>query len=291
MNSLLEVRFRFHPLFTMVMLLSLATGHFLESATLFGIVFLHELGHFGAAAAFGWRVREVRLLPFGGVLVVDELASVPLREEMIVALAGPLQHLWLIALGFLCRFLEVGDPEWWSYFIEINAVIALFNLLPILPLDGGKLLQGLLSMGLPYQRTLVCTVWVSIVLGLMMTVIAIWPAGTGQIHMNVLIVGLFLLYQNWVSRRHLPFYFLRFLMNREANTERLMQKGTQARPIAVARQRKVGEVVKLFMREKYHPVYVMGSRGTIEGILPEQQVVDTYLTHKNRSCTVSELLP
>ncbi|WP_253735720.1 M50 family metallopeptidase [Paenibacillus sp. FJAT-26967] len=290
MSKWLQVRFRFHPLFTIVMLLSLATGHFLESATLFGIVFLHELGHYGAAAAFGWRVREIRLLPFGGVLIVDELASVPSREEMIVALAGPLQHVWLIALGLLCQSLAVGDPVWWQYFIEVNVMIGLFNLLPILPLDGGKLLQGVLGEWIPYQRTIVYAAWTSMVLSLLVTVWAVWPSGSGHIEMNLLMIGLFLFYQNWVHRKQLPYHFLRFLMNRQKVSERLAFMGTHARPIVVSGQRGIGEVVKLFMREKYHLIYIVGNQGRIQGTLPEQKLVDSYLLDKNRSSTVSDLL-
>ena len=75
------------------------TGYFLEAITLFGIVLIHELGHLTAAKGFGWRVQEVQLLPFGGVLIVDELGTTSTREELIVALAGPLQHVWMILVG------------------------------------------------------------------------------------------------------------------------------------------------------------------------------------------------
>lgn len=91
--------FRVHPLFSIVIFLSVLTGYFLEVVTLFAIVLLHELGHLAAAKNLGWRIQEVRLLPFGGAAVVEELGTVPAWEEIVVAAAGPLQN------GFLIFFL------------------------------------------------------------------------------------------------------------------------------------------------------------------------------------------
>ena len=145
---------------------SAITGYFLEAVTLFGIVLVHELGHLAAANGFGWRVREVQLLPFGGVLIVDELGTAPTREELIVSLAGPLQHVWMILVALLMKWVDVGASSWWDYFIEANLMIGLFNLIPVMPLDGGKVMQSLLGYLLSYHNTILYTAWISMILSL-----------------------------------------------------------------------------------------------------------------------------
>ena len=71
------ISFRLHPLFVLVMLASVVTGRFAELITLFAIVLWHELGHLFAALRYGWTVKEVKLLPFGGVLEVEDAGSIP----------------------------------------------------------------------------------------------------------------------------------------------------------------------------------------------------------------------
>ena len=103
-----RIRFRLHPLFIIIMLASIATGRFLELATLFAIVLIHELGHIAAAHGCGWTIKEVQLLPFGGVVEVEEAGTLPAREEAWVAIAGPLQNMWLAAAGWAVGQLGMG---------------------------------------------------------------------------------------------------------------------------------------------------------------------------------------
>ena len=95
---------------------SIVTGYFVELITLFAIVFVHELGHVAAARGFGWNVLEVKLLPFGGVAEVEEAGSLPSKEEAIVAIAGPLQNLWMGITRMVIR------PDW-VYGMEIGLIM------------------------------------------------------------------------------------------------------------------------------------------------------------------------
>ncbi|WP_261304836.1 M50 family metallopeptidase [Paenibacillus andongensis] len=281
--------YRFHPLFTLIMIGSAITGYFLEAVTLFGIVLVHELGHLAAASGFGWRVREVQLLPFGGVLIVDELGTAPTREELIVSLAGPLQHVWMILIALLMKWVDVGASSWWDYFIEANIMIGLFNLIPVMPLDGGKVMQSLLGYLLSYHNTILYTTWISMILSLAIIAIAIIQLISGHLPLNILVIGIFLLVSNWYAYRQLPYHFFRFLMGRGTRMSRLLSRGTLAQPIIITRHRTMAETLKLFMREKYHLIYIVGETGRIQAVLPEQQLVSGYLDGKKPGSAVSDL--
>lgn len=288
-NRWFGVSFRFHPLFSIVILLSIFAGYFVETATLFGIVLIHELGHMTAAKGFGWRVREVQLLPFGGVVVMDELGSVPAWQEIIVALAGPLQNVWMILIAYLLQLTGAITEDWSHYFIQANALIALFNLLPILPLDGGKILQSLMSLWLPYHRTLVLNCVLSLLFSGLLAAASLLHLVRGSIQLNLLMIALFLLVSNWYSYKSLSYHFMRFLIHRELSQQQLMSRGALAQPIVVHGQRKVPDIVRLFMREKYHLVYVMDEHGTIRFVLPEKPLLHTYFNESKRGSAISEL--
>lgn len=65
-----------------------------------GIVLFHELGHYMMAVSFGWRIKNITLWVFGGVMDTDEHGNRPLYEEALVSIAGPLQHVF-IYLGMI----------------------------------------------------------------------------------------------------------------------------------------------------------------------------------------------
>jgi len=289
----LGIRCRFHPLFILMMLGSAVTGLFLEAATLFGVVLIHELGHVAAAKGFGWRVKEVQLLPFGGVAVVEELGTVPAREELIVALAGPLQHVWMVALAWAMQAAGAPGGDWWGYFLQVNVMIGLFNLLPVLPLDGGKVMLCLLSYAMSYHRSIVCSVWISLALSAGIVLAAIGQelhGGAGaHLQLNLAVIGVFLLVSNWFALKQRQFHFMRFLMSRSLRTKALIGRGTLAQPIVVTKGRRIADVVKLLMRDKYHLIYVLSERGRIQAVVPEQQLVSGFLEGKKPGSAVFEL--
>ncbi|WP_233531664.1 M50 family metallopeptidase [Paenibacillus alkalitolerans] len=283
MINIWGVRFRIHPLLTIVLLLSAVTGHFIEIITLFGIVVIHELGHITAAKHFGWRMREVRLTPFGGVAVTDEAGSVPAREEAVVAVSGPLMNVLMIGFAYGLEAAGVWTEAWMHYWVRANMTLLLFNLIPVMPLDGGKLLQSLFSLAVPYHRTLRVTVMVSLLASAAMLGTALSRFGSGGIELNLAMIASFLLYSNWYEWKTLPYRFIRFLMRRNARVEDWMRRGVMARPILVKHKDKLPAVVTKLLRERLHIVLVMDERGQLLTVLPEQYCTTHYLEKKKDS--------
>ncbi|GAA0137897.1 stage IV sporulation intramembrane metalloprotease SpoIVFB [Paenibacillus sp. YSY-4.3] len=268
----------FHPLFVLVMLASVITGHFLELLTLFVIVFIHEWGHVAAAKCFGVHVLSVQLLPFGGVAVMEDTAYLDARREIMIALAGPLQNGLLIGCAWLLHAGGLWDGPYYEYFVQGNVLIALFNLLPILPLDGGKIFQSLCSIILPYHSALVWSLRISLLFSFLLTGYALLPLFLqgSMVQLNLLLIGLFLLYSNYVDYRNIPYRFMRFLMNRGRSFSRHLLHGSLAQPIVADKVQPLDHVLRLFKREKYHFIYVMNRQGRIIAVVPEQRVISSY---------------
>lgn len=273
-----------HPLFVIVMLTSILTGHFIELITLFTIVLIHEMGHMSAAMIFGIRVRSVQLLPFGGVVTIEDGGKMTVWKEIVIALAGPLQNGIMIAIALIYKVMGSGDDAFLSYVIHGNAVIALFNLLPILPLDGGKITQALVSRYIAYHSTLLWSARISIVASSFVILYSLLPLyrGEGAIQLNVLMIGVFLFYSNFVDYKNIPYRFMRFLMNREPLYVRYSIHSSYGYPIIADQAKHLGSILRLFKRDKYHLIYVMNKQGIIEGVLPEQSVISAYFAQDRR---------
>lgn len=267
-----------HPLFALIMLMSVLTGYFAELLTLFTLVLVHEIGHVAAARGFGWTVRAVRLLPFGGVAEMEEEPGAPALQEAAVALAGPLQNAWMGAAAWTLGYFGLLDAPVAAYIAEANAVLIAFNLLPIYPLDGGRLLKVAFSFGFNYYKALRWSAAVGLALSVLLIGYSLSPALRGAgINVNMLAVGCFLLASNWTQRRNLPFLFVRFLMHRDRVAVRRIVQGAHARPIVVTAGQSIWSTVRLFLREQYHLIYVMEERGRIVRVLPEQRIIEGYL--------------
>lgn len=132
-------------------------------AALFGCVVLHELGHALVARRRGLAVGDIVLLPFGGVAELRERPRTP-RDEILVALAGPAVNV-VLALGLIGALLALGvvplaklsellvapagKPGLETALVWLaaaNAGLALFNLIPALPMDGGRVLRATLAL-------------------------------------------------------------------------------------------------------------------------------------------------
>lgn len=122
----------------------------LGAVGLFASVVLHELGHSIVARAKGSYIQEIVLYPFGGAAKIMNIPTRPV-DEILVALAGPAVSLLLGIFGIFVGFrLLDTHPEASHYPLifelgAINLALFIFNLFPVFPMDGGRVLRAVLA--------------------------------------------------------------------------------------------------------------------------------------------------
>ncbi len=126
----------------------------------FFCVLLHELGHSLTARRYGVLVPRILLLPIGGMAEFDRVPRQP-SAEFLITIAGPAVNFVIAACLLPFVFAGAFDPTpvtefspteltatlfWW------NLVMGIFNLVPVYPMDGGRILRSILALYLPYLR-------------------------------------------------------------------------------------------------------------------------------------------
>src|SRR5699024_9253243 len=148
------------------------------------------------------------ILPFGGYCEVDEHGNRQLKEELLVIIAGPLQHIFIAIILFICQTLQIVSIEYVQFLMTMNVIICLFNLLPIFPLDGGRCMQVLLSLKYSYIESLRRTLQVSVISLIILSIVIVSQLGLQPQLLIVMLYLLSTLYFLW-KKRH--YQFIRFL--------------------------------------------------------------------------------
>ncbi|MCX8079822.1 MAG: site-2 protease family protein [Bacteroidia bacterium] len=124
--------------------------------SIFLTVFLHELGHAAMARVFGIRTHDITILPIGGVARLSEIPTKPF-EEILVSLAGPMVNVILSIVVYILYDIRwdkiilikagesISGENFFIYYFFVNLWLAVFNLIPGFPMDGGRVLRALLS--------------------------------------------------------------------------------------------------------------------------------------------------
>lgn len=129
----------------MFIFISFLSANFKEIIILMLLIFVHELGHMLTALLFKWKIERICIFPLGGVVKFDGMLNSSIFEEFLIVLMGPFFQ--CVFFLFLCR-LDIDN------LFFLNSILLIFNLLPIYPLDGGKILNLFLSYFIPYKLSL-----------------------------------------------------------------------------------------------------------------------------------------
>lgn len=183
---------RVDPLMLLFPLVAALLGEGLGAGMLFGSLLIHEFAHAAAAHVLHVAMSEIRLTPFGGAARIENLYAVSAPRVFAVAAAGPAANLLaLLACGAM-RPLWPAAPL--AELMRVNGMLMAFNLLPALPLDGGRMTYALLSAKLGRERALGACVWAGRGLAVLLAALAGWGWwARGRLNLSPLFAAVFVL--------------------------------------------------------------------------------------------------
>ena len=183
-GRIFNIEIRVHYLFPLILAFLVMSAEsplmaFFLVMMLFGVVFLHELGHSLAAQSFGIQVIDITFWPLGGMARMADLPENP-RIEGLVAIAGPAVNGVLFTAGLLFHVLfgvELVANSVPGYFVAINLMMGLFNLIPAFPMDGGRILRAWLARQRNWVQATAQAVHIGRAFALGMIVFGYWLTG------------------------------------------------------------------------------------------------------------------
>ncbi len=242
-----------------------------ELALLCGALLTHELAHLLVINGYGLKLHRVIILPIGARMEISGLSD-RMDLEAPVALAGPLNNFFLLGLGLLVGSTGVVDGYLWEFFLSANLVLAMFNLIPVLPLDGGRLLRSYLgeTVGLVQAERMMAhwgTYW-----GLGFVALAAYLAIRYDLFLWVLCaMGVLLMIHSRSQLSQLSVRSLQNLYHRKRNAEKRVHP-PHIEHIPAYSSETVVSVSKRFGRHGYAIIWVLDESLILVGTLTEQQL-------------------
>lgn len=203
--------FKIHPFFYIFGFICIVTGHFKIFIYIMTIIFIHELGHIIMALKYHWQIDKIIILPLGELTLFNEKINRPLKEEFLITIMGPLVQTILFLI-----------PD--SSFRIYNLGILIFNLLPILPLDGSKIINILFNKILSFKQSHILSIFLSMFLIIILFIFK---------YNLVLYITLFILFlktiDEYKKHRYMfnKFLFERYLYNYNFKKEKIIKKKEQ----------------------------------------------------------------
>ena len=184
-------------------LVSILTASYLEFIIIFTIIIIHELGHVIVARLLGVKVKNIYIYPLGGVSKFNMDLNINPIKELLILLGGPL-------FQFLSLFLIYLFKDKKEVIIIYHYSILLFNLLPIYPLDGGRLINILFQIFISYKRS----IKLSIIFSYLLLLIIILKS---NLKGNIIIMIIFLLSLIIKESKRINYLYNKFILERYLN--------------------------------------------------------------------------
>ena len=143
--------FKIHPLTYIIALIFILIGYFKFYLCFMIVLLIHELGHITMALVFRWHIKKIVVLPLGLLLKFEDNLNKPLIEEFIISISGIIFQLVFIML--------IHN----NYLVLSSNIILLFNLLPIYPLDGSKVINIILNKITNFKTSYFLTLLISFI--------------------------------------------------------------------------------------------------------------------------------
>ncbi|MFP4661342.1 MAG: site-2 protease family protein [Halanaerobiales bacterium] len=280
---------RVNPLFLLILVIFFLLGMIEQVLIAFSLVILHEFVHMFTALYYGYKVTKIELFPFGGMAEYTGLLEMKPWQEIKVALAGPVFNIVFASILYILLFLNIIETnKYINLLLEYNIIIASINLIPILPLDGGRALRGVLILiyGIKKGNTIAFKmarffVYIGILLGILVLVLN---------RANIWFLFFFFFIYGMINKeeKQLFYYFLRYLSRRNEIFKDFAVKELSGR--VVYDNLPIKDAIYHINPVKYNLFFVLDSQFNIKGIISEARLIKSYFNHRDKEIRMRDIL-
>lgn len=278
---------RVHPLFPCMLIFLCVSGAAWPAVAFLSALVLHESAHFLCAVRMHIPVTQIELTPFGGSMQISLVEALPPKQVFILSAAGPVCNLFLLCVSLLVAWRFSAFHPGLLSFIQGNAAMLCINLLPVLPLDGGRMILAVLSRYFNRTQLLRIFLLCGRLMALLLILTSFIASLQGMPCFSFAILGVYLLYAAALEEKTGVSRYLAAFMARRIRFEKHKTLPVQA--LCAASSLPAFMLIGQLKPGAYHVVHVIEEASLRPlGELNEADLLSCILDHS--SLTLGEMI-
>ncbi len=273
-----QTEIRVHITFIAAGAVLVSAGYALHLVLFAGSLLFHEMGHLMGALWMGASVTKVEVWPFGAAARLEQPWQLSPASETVVALMGPLNSgvlgsLACLVSAALARTQGVSFPLLTSL-VDFNMGLFALNLVPCLPLDGGRILRARMALRFGYKEATRKVTLLGLWVGVLATACSVLCVFFGKTWLTGLLFGPLLFWGAREERQAAVASDVLRMLERQDGLRR--RKVVPVEEILVSADATVSQVVDSFKPSRYHVILVAERNMRVLGRLPEIAILEAY---------------
>lgn len=243
----------------------------------FLIAFIHELVHYIAARLLGYSGYYIEFLPVGTVIKVKDLEEASAKEDIIISISGPVANL---ILGIMFYFLTLKyQNDTLILLFQGNIALGLFNLIPALPLDGGRILRDIITSRTIYKKANIIAIKWSISIGILLMVYYIFLFLHHKGNITIAIISIFIIISSIKERERIAYIIMGDIIKKRY---KFMKRGyIENKSISIYFKDDLLLALSVIDKNKYNIFTVLDDEMKVIDIVYEEEIIDTLKKHGN----------
>lgn len=261
--------------FLIFIVISLFSPYAKEFYALILALTVHELSHIIAVNTLMLRVNEIIFLPIGGKIKLEKIKNISYQEEVILSIAGPFGNFICFLFFFALKEKLLLWGEFFNLFASKQISIALFNLLPAYPLDGGRIFLMWLFQNINFEKSINIAVILSIIISLFFIIFGVILFFYRIFSPFYFVFGIFLLFEAIKVKKEMPFRIIFDFFNIKTKINTI--GFSKAKCVAVLEDFPLKDVIKIADPKNYIIFVVIDNQGKIKKFLTESEIFDNII--------------
>lgn len=203
------MKISFHYTYLIMAIGFILAGYITNLLVFTSIILVHELGHFLAARIYNFEIYKIIIYPYGGLTKINNKVNENINKELSVAISGIIMQLFFYLIVYILYKNNFLREYIFHLFSNYNKNILLFNILPIVPLDGSKILNLILYKFIPLKLSNIMMLYISFFTIIILLIINYYELNyTMLMTISILINSIHKYYKS------INYYFNRFILER-----------------------------------------------------------------------------
>ncbi|MBR5156686.1 MAG: hypothetical protein IKW59_02850 [Clostridia bacterium] len=244
----------------------------------YAIVTVHELFHLFAALILKIRIGSVIVMPFGMTLRLSGAVIKNPIKESLIAIAGPFSNILMIVLGVLLKHFYVYTEESMFLYMNLNFLIMLINLMPVLPLDGGRVFRSVLAHFFGYITAMQILRKLTVCIILCLVFISVILTAFIGINVSLIMVAAFLIFNLIEEKKTSDLFVLKELLR---SKEKLLNKKLiPSKVISASKDAYAKNIIEKISYDSFCLIYIADDSGGY--LVSESELIDAITTRGYR---------